>query len=114
MRRRFRYDPDLDAVVEIGSNYFEERPEGPSVIRDDLGAGVNGLRYPPSGKQMDSKSAFRRENRARGLEEVGSETNFASKSRPREDYGQMVKDAHDQIQGNWNGTADWLRHKERG
>jgi hypothetical protein len=115
MRRRFRYDPDLDAVVEIGSNYFEEKPRGPNVISDDLGAGVNGLQHLPSGKMIDSKSGHYAENKARGLEHVGNETNFAVKrDRPRpEAYGQRVKDAQDQIAGNYNGTADWLTHQRR-
>ena len=34
MRRRFRYDPDLDRTVEIGDNYFEERETGPYVVGD--------------------------------------------------------------------------------
>jgi len=116
MRRRFRYDADLEAVVEIRDNYFEERPEGPAVISDDVGAGVNGLKHMPSGMMLDSKSRHRAENRARGLVEVGSETNFASK-KPQHtgaEYGQMVKDASDQIAGNHNGTADWLaRQREQ-
>lgn len=115
MRRRFRYDPDLDAVVEIGGNYFEEAAQGPNVISDDVGAGVNGLKHMPSGKMLDSKSAHRAENRARGLEEVGNETNFASR-RPKahpDDYMRMVIDADAQIKGNWNGTADWLNSQRR-
>lgn len=115
MRRRYRYDADLDCLVEIGGNYFEERPQGPAVISDDVGAGVNGLRHMPSGRMIDSKSGHRKENKARGLAEVGNESNFASKrEKPKaDDYGQMAKDAADQIQSNWNGTADWLRHQER-
>lgn len=116
MRTRYRYDPDLDAVVEIRNNYFEERPEGPAVISDDVGAGVNGLRHMPSGKYLDSKSAHRKENRARGLEEVGNDSNFASKrEKPSADYyGEQVKAAVEQIGGNYNGTADWLaRQREQ-
>ncbi len=114
MRRRFRYDADLDAVVEIRDNYFEPAPEGPAVISDDLGAGVNGLRHMPSGKNIDSKSGHRAENRARGLVEVGGETNFADKrEKPRaDDYVRQVLDARDQLAGNYNGTAD-LRRAER-
>lgn len=115
MRRRFRYDADLDAVVEIG-NYFEEKPQsGPNVIGDDVGAGVNGLMNFPSGKMLDSKSQHRAENRARGAEEVGNETNFASpkpKAHP-DDYMRMVIDSKQQIAGNWNGTADWLKSQRR-
>lgn len=116
MRRRFYYDPDLDAVLEVGSNYFDDTPRGPSVISDDVGAGVNGLRHMPSGRMLDSKSAHRRENRARGLEEVGNQQDFAGRkvSHTAHEYGQMVKDARDQIAGNWNGTADWLRREREG
>ena len=37
---RYRYDKDLDCVVPVGGNYFEEAPQGPSIISDDLKAGV--------------------------------------------------------------------------
>lgn len=113
MRRRFRYDPDLECVVEIGSNYFEETPQGPSVISDDVGAGVNGLRHMPSGRMIDCKSGHRKENKARGLEEVGNQTDFASK-RERvgiDLYERAVVDAQQQIAGNYNGTADRLRRE---
>lgn len=116
MRRRFYYDPDMDAVIERGSNYFDETPRGPNVISDDVGAGVNGLQHMASGLMLDSKSRHRAENRARGLVEVGDQTDFASKrERPTaDDYGRMAKDAHDQIAGNWNGTREWLaRQKEQ-
>lgn len=117
MRRRYRYDADLDCLVEIGGNYFEERTEsGPAVISDDLGAGVNGLKHMPSGKMLDSKSAHRAETKARGLEEVGTSTDFASKrEKPgAEYYTREVIDAQQQIAGNWNGTADWLRRQNEG
>lgn len=116
MRRRYRYDPDLECLVEIGGNYFEEgRQSGPSVISDDVGAGVNGLRHMPSGKHLDSKSAHRKENRARGLEEVGNQTDFATKREPTKTgaYEREVNRAQQQIAGNHNGTADWLRWRER-
>lgn len=114
MRKRFRYDPDLEAVVEIGQNYFEEAPRGPNVITDDLGAGVNGLKHLPSGRMLDSKSAHYRENRARGLEHVGNETGFAVEAkRPGlNGYVREVLDAKAQLASNWNGTAD-LRRRER-
>jgi len=115
MRKRYRYDADLDCVVEIGGNYFEERPQGPNVISDAIG-GVNGVLHLPSGKHLDSKSAHYKENKRRGLEHVGNEENFASKrEKPNGDY--YVREAitaQQQIAGNWNGTADWLaRQKER-
>jgi hypothetical protein len=116
MRKRFRYDADLDAVIEIraGSNYFDEPTQnGPSVISDDVGAGVNGLRHMPSGIHSDSKSFHYKETKARGLEHVGNETNFASKREHNDMGGADVKKAMEQIEGNWNGTRDWLRHRER-
>ncbi len=117
MRRRFRYDKDYDEVVEIreDGNYFEEKGEAPAVISDDLGAGVNGLKHMPSGRMIDSKSGHRAENRARGLVEVGSQTDFAAKREPpKADYGREVVDAKQQIAGNYNGTADRLaREREQ-
>lgn len=115
-RRTFYYDKDLDAIVERRGNYFEERPQGPSVISDDVGAGVNGLRHMPSGQMLDSKSAHRKENRRRGLEEVGNQTNVAGKkaSHTAHEYGEMVHEARQQIEGDYNGTRGWLeRQKER-
>ena len=119
MRTRFRWDKDLECLVEIGSNanYFEEKGEAPSVISDDLKVGVNGLKHIPSGKHLDSKAAHYRENKARGLEHVGNETDFASqKEKPKHgDYMQEAAAAQAQIQNNWNGTRDWLaRQKEQG
>lgn len=117
-RRTYRYDAAADMVYEVGSNFFEERRQAPNVISDDLGAGVDGLRimHRMDRARTDSKSVMRADAKANGLEEVGTETNFASK-RVREtpdDYGRHVKDAAEQIAGNWNGTADWLqRQKER-
>lgn len=112
MRRRFRYDADLEEVVEIreSSNYFEEKPQGPNVIRDDVGAGVNGLRHMPSGLMLDSKSRHRAETKARGLVEVGSD-NMAAKPMPlpKDHYNQIVKTAHDQWVGDWNGTRAQVR-----
>lgn len=113
MRRRYRYDADLDEMVEVGGNYFKERPQGPAVISDDVGAGINGLRHMPSGLMLDSKSAHRRETKRRGLEEVGSDDMRGSQNHRREDYGQMVKDAHDQWVGDWNGTRDQVRKMGR-
>lgn len=108
--RRYRYDADLDAVVEIG-NYFEERPRGPNVIGDDIGAGVKGLRHMASNKFFDSKSRFRQETKDRGLAEVGNEQNFASAkvSHGRRDYERMAKDAYDQFSSNYGGIADRIK-----
>jgi len=117
--KRFVYDRDLEEVVEVRGNYFEERGQAPSVISDDIGAGVDGLRvmHRMDGRRTDSKSAYRKDVKEAGLAEVGTERNFASpRERPSADYyGQQVRDAADQLAGNWNGTRDWLqREKERG
>ncbi len=114
MRRRYRYDNDLDCLVEIGSNsnYFEEKTESAAVIGDDVAAGVNGLRHLPSGKMLDSKSAHRKETKARGLEEVGNDRMASQRPIvPKDYYDAEVKAAQEQIQHNWNGTADWLRRQ---
>lgn len=113
MRRRFRYDPDLEAVVEIRDNYFEERAQGPNVISDDLGVGVKGLRHMPSGKMLDSKSEHYRENRARGLEIVGNDQNFIGRkvATPPDEYMRATKDADAQLTSNWNGTRDRLNRE---
>lgn len=114
MRTRYRYDADLDCLVEVGgnANFFEEKGQAPNVISDDLGAGVDGLRimHRLDKARTDSKSVMRRDAKAHGLEEVGTETNFASKrERPNAGYYvQQVKDAADQIRGNYQGTADRL------
>lgn len=42
----------------------------PMLIRDDIGAGVNGLRHPATGELSDSKSQFRHMTRAAGCVEV--------------------------------------------
>ena len=116
MRTRYRYDKDMDCVVDIrdGSNYYEPPTEsGPNVISDDVGAGVKGLRNMASNKYLDSKSAHRKENKARGLEEVGNEQNFASKPEtlPKDHYGKAVKQAYEQFDGNYNGIADRVRNE---
>ncbi len=112
MRTRYRYDAEMDCLVEIGgnSNFFEEKTTSTAVISDDVGAGVNGLRHMPSGKMLDSKSQHRKETKARGLEEVGNQTDFASqRATPHPDaYVRQVLKADAQLQGNWNGTRDWL------
>ncbi len=113
MRRRFRYDPDLESVVEIGPNFFEERGQAPNVISDDLKAGVNGLKHLPSGRMIDSKSGHYRENKRRGLEHVGNETNFAVKQpKPGADYyvREAIK-AREQIAGDYQGTRSWLERQ---
>lgn len=118
MRTTFRWDKDMECLVEVrsSSNYFEA-PKGPSVIRDDMGAGVNGLRamYRKDKKRFDSKSAYRADVRAHGLREVGNEQNFESKpaALPKDHYGQIAKQGWDQFDGNHNGMADRVRADEQ-
>lgn len=50
-RRRYRYDRDLDALVEIGDNYFEEGPKGPYVIGDIEGYRAMGADVACDGKR---------------------------------------------------------------
>ena len=116
MRTRYRYDPDLDAVVEVraGSNYFvEDTPKGPHVISDSMG-GVNGLRamYRKDKKHFDSKSRYRADVKAHGLEICGNDDVRGSQP-PPPDYGRVVSDAYQQFDGNYNGTADRVRAEEQ-
>lgn len=110
MRTRYRYDADLECLVEIGSNsnYFEEAPQGPSVISDDVGAGVRGLQHMPTGKMLDSKAAFREADKRSGVECVGNETDFASKPEQmaRGYYEAQAKQSIEMLQSNQNGIAD--------
>lgn len=120
MRTTFRWDKDLECLVEVGSNsnfFEEEKPRTASVITDDIGAGVNGLRamHRADRRHFDSKSSFRRDVKDAGLQEVGTERNFESaKVMPtKQDYLRISKDAHDQYAGNYNGIRDQLRARER-
>lgn len=108
MRKRYRYEADLDCLVEIGGNYFEEAPKGPSVISDDVGFGVNGLQHMPTSKMLDSKSAFREADKRSGRECVGNETNFASKPEQmaRGYYEAQAKQADQMLTSNHNGMRD--------
>ena len=117
MRTTYRWDKDMDCLVEVrgNSNYFEERPQGPSVISDTMGQTVNGLRamYRKDRKHFDSKSRYRADVRAHGLAEVGNEANFQSKpvALPKDYYGERTRDAYEQFQSNYNGTADRVRNE---
>lgn len=115
MRTRYRYDADLECIVEIGSNsnFFVETPQGPSVISDDLGVGVGGLKHMPSSKMLDSKSAFREADKRSGRECVGNETDFASKpARPERGYYETeARIANEMLTSNHNGIADRVRRE---
>ena len=117
MRTTYRWDKDMDCLVEVrgNSNYFEERPQGPSVISDTMGQTVNGLRamYRKDQKHFDSKSRYRADVKAHGLAEVGNEAHFESKpaALPKDYYGERTRDAYEQFQSNYNGTADRVRNE---
>ena len=72
-RRIYRYDEAADMIYEVGSNYFEERAQGPAVITDDLKAGVNGLLNHADGRMYDGTRAFERATRRAGAVTVGNE-----------------------------------------
>ncbi len=117
MRTRFRYDADLEAMVEIrsGSNYFvEDTAKGPSVVSDTMGESVKGLRamYRKDGKHFDSKSQYRADVKAHGLEISGND-DVRGSAPPPIDYGRVVKEAHDQFSGNYNGISDRVRAEEQ-
>ncbi len=119
MRTTFRWDADMECLVEVrsNSNYFEEAPKGPNVISDTMGDNINGLRamYRKDKKHFDSKSRYRADVKAHGLAEVGNEQNFESKAAmlPKDHYGNRVKDAWDQFAGNHNGMADRVKREEQ-
>ena len=117
MRRTYRFDKDMDCIVEVRaeSNYFvEERPKGPQIISDDMCGGVNGLRamYRKDKKHFDSKSRYRADVRAHGLEICGND-DMRGSAPPPVNYGQKVKDAYEQFDGNHNGMADRVRAEEQ-
>jgi hypothetical protein len=99
-RRTFRYDEAADMFYEVGNNFFDERKEGPAVISDDLGAGINGLRNHADGKIYDGKSAFRSATRRAGCVEIGNENPTV---KPREliskrEIGETIKRAYEEHQ----------------
>lgn len=77
---RFVYDEDLEVLVPINRNYFEQHDKradfpAPGVISDGLGGDVNGLRHMCNGRMYDSKSNFRRVTKDHGCIEIGNEYN---------------------------------------
>lgn len=116
MRRTYRYDADLDAVVEVHSNanYFEERPQGPSIISDDLGAGVNGLRNHADGRMYDGKSAFRQATRDAGCVEVGNEVQRQKPPEtPKHEIAETIKRAFEEERQFGSDTAKRAKMMER-
>lgn len=103
MRTRYRYDADLDAVVEIrpNSNYFEERTQGPAIIRDDLPGGINGMLSHADKKTYDSKSAYTKAVRRAGCEIVGNEDMGRHVHKPeligKREIGEAIKRGFDEV-----------------
>ncbi len=116
MRTTYRWDADMDCLVEVrsNSNYFEETPQGPNVISDTMGDNINGLRamYRKDKKHFDSKSRYRADVKANGLEIVGNDDMRGSPP-PPVNYGQKVKDAYEKFDGNYQGMADLVRAEEQ-
>lgn len=84
---RYRYDKDLDAIVEIrdGSNFFEEKPpKGPALIRDIDGYRAVGADVASEGKRpwIGSRSEHRDYLRRNGYVETGNETPRVYDDRP--------------------------------
>lgn len=98
-RRTYRYDADADLVYEVGSNYFEERKEGPAVISDALN-GIHGLRNHADGRVYDSKRAFSDATRRAGCVEVGNESPTVKPPEliGRREIGETVKRAIEEHQ----------------
>lgn len=71
------YDRATGQIVPRDEFYARQHAQrhgdGPMLIRDDLGAGVNGLWHPAANCRTDSKAHFRALTRAHGCEEVGNE-----------------------------------------
>lgn len=84
MRTTYRYDRDLECLIEVGgnSNFFEEKPQGPAVRSDRLPGGVDGLHNPATAKSYDSKSRYYADTKAAGCEILGNEP--ARRNRQRE------------------------------
>lgn len=83
---RYRYDQELDAIVEIRdrSNFFDDTPKGPALIRDiepyqAMGADValNGAR-----PVISSRSEHRHYMRRNGYVETGNEVPRVYDDRP--------------------------------
>ena len=96
---RFRYDKDMDCLIEIrdGSNFFEEeKPKGPAVIRDIDGYRAMGSDVACGGKRpfIGSRSEHRAYLRRNGYVETGNDTPRVYDDRPsqREAQEQRVHD----------------------
>lgn len=71
-------------VVEVVKQDPCERRAAPYISGDYMGEGVNGLMSMADGKYYDSKSAYRRSLKEKGLIELGTDAPSAEKARPLE------------------------------
>ena len=112
---RMRWDYDFECWVPKHGNYFvEQTPKGPNVISDTMGSNVNGLRamYRKDKKHFDSKSRYRADVKAHGLEISGND-DMRGSAPPPPNYGQAVKAAYEQFDGNYQGMADRVKAEEQ-
>ena len=83
---RFRYDKDLGELVEIrdSSNYFDDTPKGPNLIRDINGYRAIGADVASEGKRpwIGSRSEHRDYLRRNGYVETGNEAPRVYDDRP--------------------------------
>ena len=98
---RYRYDKDLDCLVEIrdGSNFFDETKgsKGPALIKDIEGYRAMGADVACGGKRpfITSRSQHRAYLKRNGYVETGNETPRVYDDRPT--MQQMQRDRVDDI-----------------
>lgn len=83
---RYRYDKDLDCLVEIRdrSNFFDDTPKGPNLIRDIEPYRAMGSDVACDGKRpvINSRSEHRQYLRRNGYVETGNEVPRVYDDRP--------------------------------
>lgn len=83
---RYRYDKELDAIVEIRdrSNFFDDEPKGPTVIKDIEGYQAMGADVALNGGRpfISSRSEHRAYLRRNGYVETGNEVPRVYDDRP--------------------------------
>lgn len=89
-RRLYVWDRDLQKMIPIEDAKLKpSNARNKGIIEDTMEATM----HPSNGKVYDSKSAFRAESKARGLQEVGNDWNGAAdsykKQAPKVDRGKL-------------------------
>lgn len=95
-------------LVELDPNYKPPEVNAPAILLDSMPP----LMHPASGKIYESKSAFRKETKAHGLEEVGQAKGFAAKKESFSKENDIVKDLQQAKAMVDSGTAP-LTEKDR-